>query len=78
MGYGRFRCNKRGTYESKGVEFNFGLSDLVNDAVNIICYAKKLDYVDVEKVVVCGHSDGVMIATLLTKNVDLVQAYIKL
>ena len=71
MGYVCIRYDKRGTHESKGSGLNFGLSDLVNDAANIIHYVKKLDYVDEEKVVVCGHSEGSMIATLLTKNNDL-------
>lgn len=71
MGYVCIRYDKRGTHESKGAGLNFGLSDLVNDAANIIRYAKMLDYVDEEKVVVCGHSEGAMIATLLTKNEDL-------
>lgn len=71
MGYVCIRYDKRGTHESKGAGLNFGLSDLVNDAANIIHYAKKLDYIDEEKVVVCGHSEGAMIATLLTKDEDL-------
>lgn len=71
MGYVCIRYDKRGTHKSKGAGLNFGLSDLVNDAANIIYYAKKLDYIDEEKIVVCGHSEGAMIATLLTKNEDL-------
>lgn len=71
IGYVCIRYDKRGTHESKGSGLNFGLSDLVNDAANIIHYAKKLDYVDEEKVIVCGHSEGAMIATLLTKDEDL-------
>lgn len=73
MGYVCIRYDKRGTHESKSSGLNFGLSDLVNDSANVIHYAKKLDYVDEEKVVVCGHSEGAMIATLLTKdkNFDL-------
>ena len=71
MGYVCVRYDKRGTHESKSSGLNFGLSDLVNDAANIIHYAKKLDYVDENKVVICGHSEGAIIATLLTKNEDL-------
>ena len=71
MGYVCIRYDKRGTYESKTKDLNFGLSDLVNDAANIIHYAKKLDYVDEEKIVLCGHSEGAMIATLLTKKENL-------
>lgn len=71
MGYICVRYDKRGTHESTGDGKISGLSDLVNDAANVIHYAKKLDYVDENKVVVCGHSEGSMVATLLTKNKEL-------
>ena len=71
MGCVCVRYDKRGTHESTGDAKTSGLSDLVKDAANIIHYAKKLDYVDEEKIVVCGHSEGAMIATLLTKNEEL-------
>ena len=71
MGYVCIRYDKRGTHESKIKGLNFSLSDLVNDVSNVIHYAKKLDYIDTEKVIVCGHSEGAMIATLLTKEEDL-------
>ena len=71
MGYVCIRYDKRGTNESKGKGISLGLSDLVNDAANIVHYAKKLEIVDEDRVVICGHSEGAMIATLLTKNEDL-------
>lgn len=71
MGYVCIRYDKRGTHESKTKDMSFGLNDLVNDAANIIHYAKGLEFVDEDRVVVCGHSEGAMIATLLTKNEDL-------
>lgn len=71
MGCVCIRYDKRGTHESTGDAKTSGLSDLVKDAANVIHYAKKLEYVDSEKVVVCGHSEGAMIATLLTKNEEL-------
>lgn len=71
MGYVCIRYDKRGTHESTGDLKTSGLSDLVNDASNVIDYAKKLEYVDENKVVVCGHSEGAMIATLLTKKQEL-------
>lgn len=71
MGYVCVRYDKRGTHESTGNVKTSGLSDLVNDAANVINYAKKLDYIDSEKIVVCGHSEGSMIATLLTKTENL-------
>ena len=71
MGYVCVRYDKRGTHESTGDGKTSGLFDLVNDAANVIHYSKKLDYVDEEKIVVCGHSEGSMIATLLTKDSNL-------
>ena len=71
MGYVCIRYDKRGTHESTGNSKTSGLSDLINDASNVINYAKELEYVDKEKIVVCGHSEGAMIATLLTKKEDL-------
>ena len=65
------RYDKRGTHESTGDYKTSGLSDLVLDAANVIKYAKNLDYIDEEKIVVCGHSEGAMIATLLTKTEEV-------
>ena len=71
MGYVCIRYDKRGTHESSGDAKTSGFYDLVDDAAQVIHYAKKLDYIDPERVVVCGHSEGAMIATLLTKYEDL-------
>ena len=71
MGYVCIRYDKRGTHESTGVFKTAGLSDLVNDSAKVIEFAKKLPYVDGNKIVACGHSEGAMIATLLTKQEKL-------
>lgn len=71
MGCVCIRYDKRGTHESTGDGKTSGVYDLATDAAQVIHYAKKLDYVDPERVVVCGHSEGSMIATLLTKYEDL-------
>jgi len=71
MGCVCIRYDKRGTHESTGNIKTAGLFDLVNDAANVIQYAKKLEYVDNEKVIACGHSEGTMIATLLIEKVEL-------
>lgn len=65
------RYDKRGTHQSTGNFKTCGLSDLVNDAAGVIDYARQLDFVDCEKIIVCGHSEGAMIATLLTKSEKL-------
>jgi len=71
MGCVCVRYDKRGTHESTGKTKTSGLSDLVNDAINVIHYAKKLEYVDDSKVIVCGHSEGSQIATLITQKEEV-------
>lgn len=66
------RYDKRGTHESKGKLATHTLSNLVGDAKDVIDYCSTLDYVDQDKIIVCGHSEGAMVGTLLTEktNVD--------
>lgn len=71
MGYVCVRYDKRGTHESTGNFKTAGVSDLVNDSASVINYAKSLNYVDADKIIACGHSEGAMIATLLTKQENL-------
>lgn len=70
-GYACVRYDKRGTHESKGKVMSMSLTTLTDDAKSIIEHCKGLDYVDENDVIVCGHSEGAMIATLLTEKVDL-------
>lgn len=65
------RYDKRGTHQSTGNYKTAGLSELVDDALNVINYAKSLDYVDENRIIVCGHSEGAMIATLLTEKQNI-------
>jgi len=71
FGYVCVRYDKRGTHESTGKFKSAGLSDLVNDSAAVIKYAKGLEFVDENKIIACGHSEGAMIATLLTKQEKL-------
>ena len=71
MGYVCVRYDKRGTHESTGSFIKAGVSDLVNDSASVIEYAKNLPYVDQNRIIACGHSEGAMIATLLTKQTQL-------
>lgn len=71
LGYVCIRYDKRGTHESTGSFKKAGLSDFVNDCKSVIEYAKKLDFVDENRIIACGHSEGSMIATLLTKQEKL-------
>lgn len=66
FGFVCIRYDKRGTHQTEGNYNTAGLSDLVDDAISVIRYAKSLSYVDETRVIVCGHSEGAMIATLLS------------
>lgn len=67
-GYAVIRYDKRGLYRTGGDNKTAGLMDLVDDAISVIQYAKTREYVDPEKVVVCGHSEGTMIAAILSEK----------
>lgn len=67
-GYVFARYDKRCTHGSGGSFNSAGLSDLTNDAVSVIRYLKSLPYVDEDRILVFGHSEGPMIATLVTEK----------
>ncbi len=70
-GFVTIRYDKRGTHASSGDFSSAGLSDFVGDAVSVTEYVKALPYVDAGRVIVCGHSEGAMIATLLSQKEDV-------
>lgn len=70
FGFVCVRYDKRGTFETEGDYNTAGLSDLTDDAVSVIRCTKSLPYVDETKIIVCGHSEGAMIATLLSAKED--------
>lgn len=70
FGFVTVRYDKRGTYQTEGNYNTAGLSDLIDDAISVIRYTKSLPHVDETKVIVCGHSEGAMIATLLSTKED--------
>lgn len=68
QGYVCVRYDKRGTHESTGNYSKNSLTNLVDDAKAILDHCKTFPQVDTEKVIVCGHSEGTMIATLLSEK----------
>ena len=70
FGFVSVRYDKRGTYQTEGSYNTAGLSDLIDDAISVIHYTKSLSYVDETKLIICGHSEGAMIATLLSAKED--------
>ena len=71
QGYACVRYDKRGTHESKAKLSTMSLTSLTDDAKTIIEHCKEFPYVDENNIVVCGHSEGAMIATLLTEKTDI-------
>lgn len=71
QGYACVRYDKRGTHESKGKVMSMSLTTLTDDAKTIIEHCKNFSYVDENDIIVCGHSEGAMIATLLTEKMNL-------
>ena len=69
-GYVTVRYDKRGTHESTGDFNKTGLLDLVEDAATVIRYIKSQPYVDPSKVFICGHSEGAIIATIVSQKED--------
>jgi hypothetical protein len=63
--------DKRGCHSTEGDFNTAGLSDLVDDAVSVIEYTKGLPCVDPDRVIVCGHSEGAIIATILSQREDV-------
>ncbi len=70
QGFVCIRYDKRGTFESSGNFKTHSLTNLVDDANQVLNYGKGLKYVDENKVIVCGHSEGTMVGTLLSEKVD--------
>ena len=70
QGYVCVRYDKRGTHESTGNYSKNSVTNLVDDAKAILDHCKTLPQVDPEQVIVCGHSEGTMIATLLSEKTE--------
>jgi uncharacterized protein len=71
LGFVTFRYDKRGTGKSEGEWLATGLSDLVEDAKRSIEFLMSHPNVDAKRIIVCGHSEGTIIATKLTEIVKL-------
>ncbi len=64
QGFVTIRYDKRGVGESKGIHNETGFYDLVDDVIANVNYLENLDFVDKDKIILCGHSEGAMIATI--------------
>lgn len=66
QGFVTLRYDKRGVGESKGNFNETGFHDLVDDVISNIRYLENIDFVDPNKIIICGHSEGTMIATMVS------------
>jgi dipeptidyl aminopeptidase/acylaminoacyl peptidase len=54
-GFASIRYDKRGVGESKGDYYETGVHDLINDAQDVVEFAKKHPNIDPENVILLGH-----------------------
>ena len=71
LGYATIRYDKRGTHESGKGKGSTGLHDLVDDAATIVQYMRSQPFVDADRIIVCGHSEGAIVATLLSEREEV-------
>jgi uncharacterized protein len=71
FGFINLRYDKRGVAASEGDFLSTGLWDLVDDAQAAVQFLKSLPYVDSERVIVLGHSEGCTIGTAVAAREQL-------
>jgi hypothetical protein len=64
-GYGVLRMDDRGTGKSEGVFYGATSADFATDIEAAIAFVKTLPYIDTQKIILMGHSEGGMIANML-------------
>ncbi|PFS66625.1 alpha/beta hydrolase [Bacillus cereus] len=65
LGVVTLRFDKRGVGASRGEFINAGMWDLVSDVEAVITYLKEQPFVDPENIILVGHSEGCMLATVV-------------
>ena len=64
-GYGVLRMDDRGTGKSEGVFNGATSADFATDIEAAIAFVKTLPYIDTQKIILMGHSEGGMIANMV-------------
>ncbi len=64
-GYATLRYDKRGIGESKGDYYQTGYYDLIDDAVDVVNFAKSLESIDEERIYLLAHSEGCLVSPVV-------------
>jgi uncharacterized protein len=67
------RYNKRGLHGSKGDFYAAGVTDLINDIIQVIQYTQGLHEVDDQRVALLGHSEGCILSVEAHKKYPVSQ-----
>ena len=67
------RYNKRGLHGSKGDFYAAGVTDLINDIIQVIRYTQGLHEVDHQRVALLGHSEGCILSVEAHKKYPVSQ-----
>ncbi len=67
------RYNKRGLHGSGGDFYTAGVTDLINDIVQVIQYTQELHEVDKQRITLLGHSEGCILAVEAHKKYPVSQ-----
>jgi uncharacterized protein len=70
-GFASIRYDKRGVGASKGDYYETGVYDLINDAQAVVEFAKKHPNIDMENVILLGHSEGSIITPFVYEKVPV-------
>lgn len=71
LGFVTLRCDKRGTGKRDGDWMAAGLLDSIEDAKKSIELLMSHPNVDSQKIIICGHSEGTIMATKLAESFKL-------
>lgn len=68
LGFVTLRYDKRGIGKSKGDAYKTGMMDLVDDVICNTKYLQSLPYIDSDKIILLGHSEGCILSTVANEK----------
>lgn len=71
LGFVTARYDKRGVGKSEGDRYKSGVTELVEDVKSVVSFLKKQSYVDPDRILLVGHSEGCILATLVAEEISV-------